>query len=573
MSDQTKSVEEIKSETWDSTTSRMYSNTLENVSILGRGITHNWDYREGIYDDYRITEHVDADGYDPAKSHKIVSTEENRNELIEGDSVGYSWISDAVDPFQSSSDGNFVSIWNKEFKGPYRSFKDIIYAGGGNDYVKGKTGEDELYGESGDDVLEGGSENDILYGGIGNDVVDGGTGADKLYGGKGDDILVADTSDTVIDGGEGYDIAVFNSSIGDTQTISIEEFQFIGDNGDNNLASNDSISKLSGGLGNDTLQGGAANDTLIGGSGLDSLSGGDGDDQIYADDNDVLVDGGAGNDTVFVNGTFNMTNTVNVEYVVGAEGADSIMGNAGNNIIYGKAGNDTISGLDGDDLLQGEAGADTLFGGSGNDTVCGGAGADNMNGGAGIDWVDYSTSSEAVLVNLGLNGGMGGDAEGDALINFENVNGSMFNDTISGGDGDNILDGRDGNDNLIAGSGVDTLLGGAGNDALYGGVGTDYLLGEAGNDIYVFQKGNQMDVVIENDNNGTDLAYIRDFTEVGIYKNGNDLLIAGNNNQDIMQFQNWYSSHSVENFYFEAVNATYTADQIASFAVDITPAA
>ena len=60
---------------------------------------------------------------------------------------------------------------------------------------------------------------------------------------------------------------------------------------------------LRGGGGNDTLDGGAGNDTLVGGAGADTLLGGDGDDALAYALPDGLVDGGAGTDTLRIDGS------------------------------------------------------------------------------------------------------------------------------------------------------------------------------------------------------------------------------------------------------------------------------
>jgi Ca2+-binding RTX toxin-like protein len=62
---------------------------------------------------------------------------------------------------------------------------------------------------------------------------------------------------------------------------------------------------------------------------------------------------------------------------------------------------------------------------------------------------------------LGTSSGIDGV---DVLINFENIEGSRYNDTLTGDSGANILWGLDGDDVLIGGGGDDTLSGGAGND-------------------------------------------------------------------------------------------------------------
>ncbi|TXN23564.1 calcium-binding protein, partial [Methylobacterium sp. WL19] len=109
--------------------------------------------------------------------------------------------------------------------------------------------------------------------------------------------------------------------------------------------------------------------------------------------------------------------------------------------------------------------------------LTGGAGADYMTAGDGVDWAYYSDSSAGVTVDIsaGKVAGIGGSAEGDALVDFENILGSAFDDKLSGNGLANILSGAAGNDALYGYDGDDTLLGGAGADRLDGGAGFDTL--------------------------------------------------------------------------------------------------
>jgi Ca2+-binding RTX toxin-like protein len=69
-----------------------------------------------------------------------------------------------------------------------------------------------------------------------------------------------------------------------------------------------------------------------------------------------------------------------------------------------------------------------------------------------------------VTVNLLTNTHSGGDAQGDRLMNIERVQGSAFDDSLTGDAGNNILYGSAGNDTLTGGAGVDVLYGGIGSD-------------------------------------------------------------------------------------------------------------
>jgi Ca2+-binding RTX toxin-like protein len=155
---------------------------------------------------------------------------------------------------------------------------------------------------------------------------------------------------------------------------------------------------------------------------------------------------------------------------------------SGNDAIYGEGGNDLIHGLGGSDTIYGGLGADTLYGDSGNDSLWGGDDADHLDGGAGIDIASYFDSQTGVVVDLLWGTGDGGTAEGDTLVNIENLIGSDYNDFLFGNDADNALYGQGGDDFLSGGLGNDNLYGGIGNDTFKGVGGVDHLSGGPGID-------------------------------------------------------------------------------------------
>ena len=140
----------------------------------------------------------------------------------------------------------------------------------------------------------------------------------------------------------------------------------------------------------------------------------------------------------------------------------------GNDSIYAMGGDDEVSGGAGDDLLVGGPGADMIIGGPGNDTV------------------SYIHSPAGVSVNLRAGTASGGNADGDTLVDeIENVQGSMYDDVLTGSRGantNNKIWGLGGNDELVGDRGVDMLFGGAGDDMLDGGEGDDTLDGGSGAD-------------------------------------------------------------------------------------------
>lgn len=247
--------------------------------------------------------------------------------------------------------------------------------------------------------------------------------------------------------------------------------------GNNKARGNGGNDQIYGLDGNDTLEGDAGNDSVYGGNGADSLSGGDGNDLMQGDGGNDTLNGGAGSDTLVFTGTVaasvNLALTTAqvtghgtdlvtaIEHVTGGSGADRLTGSSGANRLIGGAGNDSLDGAGGADTLRGDAGNDTLA------------------GGAGSDLADYSGSTGAVTVNLGLTTAQTTGSGSDVLTAIENVLGGSGADSLSGDAGANALIGNGGADTLRGGAGADTLTGGAGRDLLYGGGGADQ-------DVFVF---------------------------------------------------------------------------------------
>ena len=138
----------------------------------------------------------------------------------------------------------------------------------------------------------------------------------------------------------------------------------------------------------------------------------------------------------------------------GTSGADLLTGTAGNDVINGFAGNDTLLGLDGSDFLHP------------------GAGNDSVDGGLGLDLVSYFDSPGPVTASLAGQIGFDGFGTIDTLIGAEAIEGSGFNDSLTGDTTDNILRGLGGDDTLDGGGGNNILEGDAGNDSLIGSAGS-----------------------------------------------------------------------------------------------------
>ena len=173
----------------------------------------------------------------------------------------------------------------------------------------------------------------------------------------------------------------------------------------------------------------------------------------------IEADGGKGNDTFEI--AAGITTPAQLK---GGEGSDQIMSGDGN---------DTLEGNAGDDAIYGRAGTDNIFGNEGDDLLGGGLGADVIDGGVGSDTASYLSSASGVTANLALNQFSGGDADGDTLKDIENLEGSNFNDTLTGNEAANTLHGQAGDDSLFGNDQDDVLLGGVGADRLNGGAGID----------------------------------------------------------------------------------------------------
>lgn len=155
-------------------------------------------------------------------------------------------------------------------------------------------------------------------------------------------------------------------------------------------------------------------------------------------------------------------------YTEGTSRADTITGNASSDYIKGLAGLDIINGGGGNDYIEGGT------------SPMGGLLPEILNGGDGNDTAGYINATGSVTVNLLLGLATGPDGL-DTLLNFENVVGSNYTDTITGNNGNNVFMGMDGDD---------TINGADGNDKFYGGPGNDKLFGDDGNDIFYFSSGN-----------------------------------------------------------------------------------
>jgi len=384
------------------------------------------------------------------------------------------------------------------------------------------------------DTLIGGSQTDLLVGNVGGDKLTGGGGDDTLLGGTGFDTYYYTTGDghdriedsdaegvifvngQMLVGGvkkvgqtywesadgtikyemSGTDLVV---KLNGTQILTVNENFESGQFGIN-LIDRSSAPRNTGvptgpfrmvwtgtaqpeSLGDPTLSphagdavfGFEGGDFLYGdGFGNDLLDGGEGDDFLYGYNGDDYLDGGMGNDYL------DASDSVNIATI--HDGYDILIGGAGDDVLY--AGGviedigelDYLDGGDGADYLWAGRGMDVLLGGVGNDILLG----DNRPSGGPIP---FNNSGSMILVpGPAIFSVTGGD---------DSLDGGDGNDILVGDGGDDVLLGGDDNDELwgddqqvaVVQEGNDWLDGGAGNDQLVGGGGQDTLAGGDGDDL------------------------------------------------------------------------------------------
>lgn len=319
-----------------------------------------------------------------------------------------------------------------------------------NDTLIGSPNSDSFFGLAGNDTLEGRD---------GDDGLEGGPGADTLIGGEGYDYTTYFFSPAAVD----VNLLNLISHGGDAEGDTLDGIEaLIGSDFPDTLTGNDSDNYIDGLIGGDIINGGAGNDELRGGLGLnagtdDTINGGPGDDRIFGDGSLDWVDGGEGNDFIDM--------TLVAPYLPGRcvppWEDDTILGGPGNDVIWGSPHNDFIDAGDGDDFVRGgggrafpppcpappgyinypkwesQNGVYRLYG----------MGGDQMDGGPGNDTVSFENVAVVsnpggtfwgVSVNLGT-GALGNAAWESTIVNFENVVGTNFQDTLIGSDGPNIF--------------------------------------------------------------------------------------------------------------------------------------
>ena len=436
----------------------------------------------------------------------------------------------------------------------------------GNDVIRGFASNDYLRGGAGNDILQGGEGDDSLEGGVGDDILSGGyyslywNTPESIYKGhyqyqyqasKSDRNLISgpDKYSSTPSPGLGNDTYIFSGAFGHDTVIdcdetkdnidtlwfkdiaSLEELNFRKVENNLVIATKDNRSSVTviNQFSKEQPHWGVESIKLSNGQAMKL------DDVFLA----PLMTKGSEHDDVLVN-----TSNQDIR-IDGYAGNDTITSGAGNDTINGGDGNDTIDAGGGDDIIDGGNGDDRIDGGAGNDIITGGSGNDNMTGGDGDDefifskgWgQDYIWSTwtrdlsndvirftdvtpdeislrqqmgNIILSRKGSNDFISLRGNTGIISKVIFADGSEWNTTkllelslsstedadtietdtpdvtIRGGGGDDVINARNGTNNRLYGdagndtiSGDGELYGGDGNDSLFG---MGKLYGEAGDD-------------------------------------------------------------------------------------------
>jgi len=358
--------------------------------------------------------------------------------------------------------------------------------------LTGSEHDDILIGDAQANVLTGGSGSDKLVGRGNGDTLDGGDGTDtasyefansavtvSLTSGSGTqgeadgdrlisiENLIGSSYDDTFTGAAGIQANAFDGRGGsdtvsyapsaDGVTAVLDPVLLLSPVAQTNDAAGDTFTNI------ENLTGSAYADHLIGDNNNNILNGGAGDDLLEGLGGADRFIGGNGNDTVsYSNSTLGVVSSLTSVFTAGpaVTQINDALGDSYDSIenLTGSAENDT---------LIGDTGANRLEGGTGDDVLEGMSGADTLLGGAGSDTASYAHATGYVKASLtaGLAGFSNeGDAAGDSYDSVENLVGSSFDDTLIGNSADNVITGGDGDDVLEGMAGADQLIGGNGSN-------------------------------------------------------------------------------------------------------------
>jgi serralysin len=224
-----------------------------------------------------------------------------------------------------------------------------------------------------------------IYGNDGNNIIRSGGGDDWLFGRSGDDQFYVDSPNALVfeRAGEGFDRVWARSNYVLSAGSSIELLTT-----DNHFGT--TAINLTGNELNQSIYGNDGSNVLVGGGGDDSMFGRSGDDVFIVDSlGDLAMErAGEGFDTVRTRGDYTLASGSSVERLLVDNGAGSSRA-----YLTGNELAQEIRGDNGDNVLDGKLGADSLFGGGGADLFL----FTGQLGGGNVDAIlDFASASDRI---------------------------------------------------------------------------------------------------------------------------------------------------------------------------------
>ncbi len=297
--------------------------------------------------------------------------------------------------FLAGNDTINGSDLDDEIIGGRNGGNDVIYGGGGWDFIEAGAGNDTIFGGHGRDTyslsesffdgsafrgavvnLATGVATDS-WGGtdtlFGIERVQGSRMSDNFTGSAAEEQFAGLRGNDTIDGGSGFDAVWYHldADFGGLLGVTVNLATGTATDGWGNTDRLSGIEVVSGTAANDVFIGNADRNFFIGREGVDRIDGGAGRDVVFFGDDDVntgaVVNLALSTNRVINDGFGNVENLIGIEDLAGTFLADRFTGNRLANELYGDAGNDTLSGGAGNDWLDGGSGRDRLSGGAGSD--------------------------------------------------------------------------------------------------------------------------------------------------------------------------------------------------------------
>ena len=465
----------------------------------------------------------------------------------------------------------------------------ILDGGGGKDTITNSGSDVSIDAGNGDDTISNSGSNVSINAGAGKDSISLSSGATnnliQYNSGDGNDVITGFNSTSTLQIGDGtgtYSTVTENSDV----TVFVGNNAVVLKDAANLSSLNIQGTKIegtptiSGTNGDDSITGNFSNVIINGGAGNDSVSLGSG-----ATNNLIQYNSGDGNDTVF---GFKENSTLKIgdgtdTYSTVSKNSDVTVFVGNNAVVLKDAANLSslnIQGtkIEGTPTIKSENGSvnnklsDVIIaGGADNDSIYNSGERVTINGGEGNDSIGNSYRGGNVIIN--------GDAGDDNVYNggHATINGGAGNDSINNWGSSVTINAGEGNDSVTNSHAFVTINGGAGNDYIYsngyrviidGGAGDDQiqLSKNSTANVIQYKAGDGNDTISNFDKNDT-LAIASDSYSTVI--NGNDVIVTVGEGKVTLEGAASLSSVNIvnstyANFTIRNSKVTYESDILSS---------